>query len=855
MEERHWAYNDIGIAYQAGYMQGSGGKAEPDRGSTRQEGAVMIAKLLGLDLSAAADLKRYHDGWQAASWSAKSLSALSVKGIFKGDTSGNLRPKDTLTRAQAITIIDAALTENREAVVFDKPGEYGMTDEARVIKGDVVIASDGVILVNTIIEGDLLLADGIGEGDVLLKQVTVRGTTTVKGGGPNSVHVEDSVLVEIIVDKAGGLVRIVASGASDIRSVLVQSPVKLEEYHSAADKGFHEVQLAKRLPAHSTVELIGRYENVSIAAASVKINIPQGSVEHLNIAEGAAHNTVRLDGGATIARLVLDAIAELAGQGTIVAATLGAGAKGSTFEKEPEKVEGPGQSEGTPPVIIPGGGGSSPGGGTAPPPVVDQTNSTLREIALGGALELMQRNDELATIGTGFASGVSRYTVALDRDMEQMNVPVTIKAVSGAATIDIIVMPKDRLPSRHVLTNDKAKFQVALRPLEDVQMQIAVTSGDGKNTSYYFISFQYERTVQDAFMIERYKPQFETKDRFSIHSKGVFEQGDTVELYESKAESEPFMATVVASEGEYVLEFEHTDYSLLPAGQLYIQVKREETVVMEGTFDYDLAELERIAAQDGLSVDILTNEERAAEYGPYDADYPYVIRLDFDPAKWAGTPLEKAKYYKTDFQSLHEIFYESETPLKYSNKVDANPFDSNINRVQEGKSYIPINNFGNKNVYDSYVQLIMLDENYQPIGYYEQALEPRAEHLSPGHHAVHSIRPEFNEGDTAAPVFTSELPSVITAGDQLHMNVSERANVYLVPAGTPLARGRDIHELVLDGMGKGNSTIPVDPYSAYLNSDSLAEGSWLLVAVDRSGNVSAPIPLEIVQTQEETDTN
>jgi hypothetical protein len=141
----------------------------------------------------------------------------------------------------------------------------------------------------------------------------------------------------------------------------------------------------------------------------------------------------------------------------------------------------------------------------------------------------------------------------------------------------------------------------------------------------------------------------------------------------------------------------------------------------------------------------------------------------------------------------------------------------------------------------------MLDENYQPIGYYEQALEPEAKHLSPGHQVVHTIRPELNEGDTDAPAFTSELPSTLTVGEQLHMNVSERANVYLVPAGTSLARGRDIHALVLGGIGNGNATIPVAPYSAYLNTDSLAEGNWLVVAVDRSGNVSAPIPLELVR--------
>lgn len=65
----------------------------------------------------------------------------------------------------------------------------------------MTINSGGVTLKNAVIKGDLILAAGIGEGEVLLDHVTVEGRTIVNGGGENSIVIQDSTMNQVMVQK------------------------------------------------------------------------------------------------------------------------------------------------------------------------------------------------------------------------------------------------------------------------------------------------------------------------------------------------------------------------------------------------------------------------------------------------------------------------------------------------------------------------------------------------------------------------------------------------------------------------------------------------------------------------------
>ncbi|QMV42323.1 immunoglobulin-like domain-containing protein [Cohnella cholangitidis] len=230
------------------------------------------------------------------------------------------------------------------------------------MEGNVTIAAADVTLRNMTIMGDLIIDKSVGDGDVTINKVNVKGDAIVQGGGEDSVHFVDSILATIIADKESGTVRIVVEGKSSVETVTVLSNAIIEILDTA---GISLVELASHLPPGANVELHGKFNKVDVNAASIKVEIPQGSIEHMHVGSAAGGTSINVGKDAAIIKLVLDAVVKLLGQGKIKSATVNAGAKGTTFEKQPEKMEGAGAS--AMPLSAGGGsGGGGSGGGPAP---------------------------------------------------------------------------------------------------------------------------------------------------------------------------------------------------------------------------------------------------------------------------------------------------------------------------------------------------------------------------------------------------------------------------------------------------------------------------------------------------------
>jgi len=224
-----WGYEDVAKAVKAGYVKGyADGKIGAKQRLSRTEAAVMIARLLGLEIKEdRTAVNAFTDAINIPEWGKGAVAAMVTAQVMKGNGAGSFKPNSFITRAEMVVILDRALnlaTTN----VYNQSGIYGPVDHVRTINGNVVVNTSSVTLQNMKITGNLLLAEGIQEGDVLLKNVTVLGTTTVKGGGSNSIHFENSVLSAVIVDRATGTVRIVAQGTTTITEMIVKSSVILE---------------------------------------------------------------------------------------------------------------------------------------------------------------------------------------------------------------------------------------------------------------------------------------------------------------------------------------------------------------------------------------------------------------------------------------------------------------------------------------------------------------------------------------------------------------------------------------------------------------------------------------------------
>lgn len=173
---------------------------------------------------------------------------------------------------------------------YNKPGTYGPSEGTDTIAGGVVISAKDVTLQNMVIQGDLLIAEEVGDGNVTLNNVTVKGTTTIKGGGPNSVVMYNFNGQTVVVDVPdGSSVRLVAQGDTSIETLTINSDGKLEESELTGD-GFIDVDISEdaeveTLTANAPVNVTG---DGDIGTANIRSEgvVLEQKPEDTNIDEG-----------------------------------------------------------------------------------------------------------------------------------------------------------------------------------------------------------------------------------------------------------------------------------------------------------------------------------------------------------------------------------------------------------------------------------------------------------------------------------------------------------------------------------------------------------------------------------------
>ena len=104
-----WFYNDIALAAAAGYIAGyDDGSMQPNSAITREQAAVILAKVLKLDTSGYKNLA-FTDASSIGAWSRNSVSALFDEGLISGYPDGTFKPAAPITRSEAAALIDKSL--------------------------------------------------------------------------------------------------------------------------------------------------------------------------------------------------------------------------------------------------------------------------------------------------------------------------------------------------------------------------------------------------------------------------------------------------------------------------------------------------------------------------------------------------------------------------------------------------------------------------------------------------------------------------------------------------------------------------------------------------------------------------
>ena len=314
-----WYYSDIAAAYNLGYISGSSPETfQPDSTITREQAAVMIAQLLTLEADSEDNvLSELEDYEQLADWSRPYVETVFAQGILKGYPDKTFRPTRSVTRAEAMVIIDQAVKNTGTIVVYGQGATYGPESGSKTIDGNVIISTAGITLQNTAINGNLLLAVGIGDGDVKLKNVSVKGNTIVKGGGSNSITLEDSSLPHLTISKDG--VRVVAAGNTSVQIVQLASGAALVAIETTGT-GFETIMITQEIPPGATIRLEGDFSTLTMQA---NINLElNGTIDELNISQGVDDAVVYLEETSRVNTLNIDGSAQINGEGKIETANI-----------------------------------------------------------------------------------------------------------------------------------------------------------------------------------------------------------------------------------------------------------------------------------------------------------------------------------------------------------------------------------------------------------------------------------------------------------------------------------------------------------------------------------------------------
>lgn len=272
-----WYYNEISKALAAGYISGtSSTTVSPTKLITREEAAAIVVK--SKDVAPSADesiLSLTNDGNTASSWAKGYLAAAIEEGYISG-SNGNVSPTINLTRAEAIALLDKILTDTR---TYSFPTTYG-PETGTMTVSNVIVNNPDVTLCNMTINGDLEITEAVGDGDVTLENVSIKGNAYVNGGGEHTILFNNvDVAGALVVNKLDGKIRILATGNTNISVTTLSSGAILVE-RELTGGGFETITIPADIAADQAVVIEGNVDRFENQAEGLNLTI-NGTVKEL----------------------------------------------------------------------------------------------------------------------------------------------------------------------------------------------------------------------------------------------------------------------------------------------------------------------------------------------------------------------------------------------------------------------------------------------------------------------------------------------------------------------------------------------------------------------------------------------
>lgn len=313
-----WFAGDVKKSQAAGFINGyPDGSMKPNNPVSRQEAATIISKIGGLTADPDHARRAFTDYNNIADWSIGYIGAAAEAGYMVGYPDGSFGPSSSMTRAESLValsrlqeglqVIEEADNGDEKVWIIDGAGAYGPEEETSTFAGDVYIRADGVVLQNIIISGDLIIAEEVGQGAVTLNSVTVEGDTYIRGGGADSIYINGGDFNNIIVQKAGGKLRIVMVNETGARVIVAEEAQGTE------------------------IIFEGTFDSIDVKTGDITLTFRgETTVSEINIDEGAENVVIKTSEDTVIDVLTVNTTTHVTNEGRIKEA-LGTAAEGSEY--------------------------------------------------------------------------------------------------------------------------------------------------------------------------------------------------------------------------------------------------------------------------------------------------------------------------------------------------------------------------------------------------------------------------------------------------------------------------------------------------------------------------------------------
>ena len=217
---------------------------------------------------------------------------------MSGRPDGTFDATNTITRAEAVSSLNRVMGN--------------VTEEDVEESKDVVVTEDDTVIDGQTIEGNLVVDKAVGDGEVYVKNTTVKGDIIIQGGGDDSVYLTDvTVNGKVSVEKEN--VRVQFVGKTEVSTVEVKTVCQLQGRNFEGTIGTIAIVSDLGTDAKVKVDVPAKAVDV-LSKASVAVN---ADVETVTVSEDATDSKLEVISGATVGTVVADGKVAISGSGKI----------------------------------------------------------------------------------------------------------------------------------------------------------------------------------------------------------------------------------------------------------------------------------------------------------------------------------------------------------------------------------------------------------------------------------------------------------------------------------------------------------------------------------------------------------